>query len=139
MANRNYYSVILLAICSISAGFVYAADRQMIADSTPIGPCPMQEALRGDRMAARKCVDRYVHEPKPRRYWMQIAAENGDVVSQYNFAMLLLSGKNPLERKRAVYWLEKAAAQGDADASEALHEVRRNPDAIFPLPPPRSP
>jgi hypothetical protein len=117
----------------------HAADRQMIADSTPAGPCPMQKALAGDRMAARQCVDRYVHEPKPRRYWMQIGAENGDVVSQYNFAMLLLSEGNTLERRRAVYWLEKAAAQGDAYAPEALREVRENPDAIFPLSPPERP
>lgn len=97
----------------------------------------MQKALDGDALAARQCVDRYSSEPIIRRYWMQIGAENGDAVSQYSFAMTLLSGKNKLERRRAIYWLEKAAAQGDEYAPEALREARENPNAIFPLAPPK--
>lgn len=107
--------------------------------SGQIANCPVDKALAGDRKAALQCTDHYLKDPKPRRYWEQIAAENGDPIAQYNFAMTLLSGKNPLERKRAIYWLQKAAAQGDASASEALHEVRLHPDALFPLPPPKRP
>ncbi|MEQ1513165.1 MAG: hypothetical protein ABL934_10885 [Lysobacteraceae bacterium] len=129
---------ILLTLACLIAQAGYSQNQQQSDLVIPgsIADCPVDRALLGDQKAAFQCVEHYLKEPKPRRYWSQIAAENGDPIAQYNFALDLLSQKNSLEKKRAIYWLKKAAEKGDADASRVLRDIRDNPGAPIPLPPP---
>jgi len=57
------------------------------------------------------------------RFWVQIAAENGHVVAQYNYAHLLLAEGGPAGQNRGVYWLKQAARNGDSDARNELEEM----------------
>jgi TPR repeat protein len=138
MEIKIIYKTILLTIASLIAKAGYAENQQQSELVIPgsIADCPVDRALLGDRKAAFQCVDHYLKDPKPRRYWSQIAAENGDPIAQYNFALELISEKNSLEKKRAIYWLKKAAEQGDVDASRVLRDIRENPGSPIPLPSP---
>ena len=98
--------------------------------------CPSDRALSGDGSAAMRCSDSYIHDRAMRKYWNQIAAENGDPIGQYNFAMELFSEKGATERRRAIFWLEKSANQGDDLAKELLAEIKSNPDVEIPPAPP---
>jgi TPR repeat protein len=138
METKIIYRTILLTIACLITKAGYSQNQQQGELVIPgsIADCPVDRALLGDQKAAFQCQEHYLKEPKPRRYWSQIAAENGGPIAQYTFALDLLSEKNPLEKKRAIYWLKKAAEQGDVDASRVLRDIRENPGAPIPLPPP---
>jgi hypothetical protein len=101
--------------------------------------CLVDKAIVGDKVEARKCSDAYIKDIKLRRYWTKIAAENGDKISQYNYAVELLSSGNRIERLRAQYWLRLSAGQGNEMARELLQDVIKMPDMTFPPPPPPPP
>ena len=74
------------------------------------------QAMAGSPVAALQLALWYMKFPQGiynKEYWNHIAAENGSMVGQYNFGLLLLSDKSdPLNKVRARYWLTKAASQG---------------------------
>jgi hypothetical protein len=52
-------------------------------------------------------------------------AESGDVLAQYNLGVNYLKGKGvSQDRRQALFWLEKAAAQGDEDAPGVIEIVK---------------
>lgn len=54
-------------------------------------------------------------------HWYRAAALGGSAAGQYNLALLIAEGHvEPANGHTAQYWLEKAAAQGFGDASQAL-------------------
>lgn len=57
------------------------------------------------------------------KFWRLIAAENGNPVAQYNIWFLTRGSSDPLERKRAIFWLRRSADSGFADAQRELKEV----------------
>jgi TPR repeat protein len=58
-------------------------------------------------------------------FWTKIAAENGNVVGQYNLAVALMrSHQDRLSYIRGLYWLKKAADSGDEKSTQLLKEVQ---------------
>jgi len=57
--------------------------------------------------------------------WFLRAAKAGNAAGQYNIADSFLNGETgvPKDRKEALYWLEKSAAQGYENAIEKLAEI----------------
>jgi TPR repeat protein len=56
-------------------------------------------------------------------FWLQIAAENGHPIGQYNFGGMLRKDPDPRNRQRARFWFERAAENGVSGASERLKEI----------------
>ena len=52
------------------------------------------------------------------------AAEQGDVMAQYNLGVMYYEGTGiKIDRKKAKEWLRKAAAQGHQEAQAALDSI----------------
>jgi TPR repeat protein len=84
------------------------------------------EALDGSGVAARRLTTHYLVAQGNReqaKYWAIIAAENGDVSGQYYAGFLLKDGPHASDRRRALYWLRKAAAQGHVLSESLLAEL----------------
>jgi TPR repeat protein len=96
-----------------------------------------KKALGGDAESAREMstISNYVN-PQDVRYWDQIAAENGDPISQRNLAItMLVYSSDPQDQLRGVFWLEKAAKSGEKGAEEDLERYRNGgKDALLPDP-----
>jgi len=60
---------------------------------------------------------------KESNFWIIIAAENGHPTGEYNLAFRLKDDPDPRNRKRARFWLERAAQKGDKDAKEQLKKL----------------
>ena len=57
--------------------------------------------------------------------WYRRAAEQGDVLAQYNLGWMYENGRGVgRDRVEAVRWYRLAAEQGDADAQRALDRLR---------------
>lgn len=54
------------------------------------------------------------------RYWLLIAAENGNDIAQYNLWFHDHESDDPRKRKRALFWLEQARANGNERAVDEL-------------------
>ncbi len=83
-------------------------------------------ALDGSGEAARKLAIHYqvaAYDPEKALYWAIIAAENRDVVGQYTAGFLLKDDPDPRQRRRAIFWLKKAAEQGSEPAETLLMEL----------------
>ena len=62
--------------------------------------------------------------------WCRKTAEQGDVKSQYELAVLHEYGIDvPKDYKEAVKWYRKAAAQGHAEAKFELDLIKQREDA----------
>jgi TPR repeat protein len=84
------------------------------------------DALSGtNKSAARQLATRYLKTSLAEvMKWNLIGAENGDVIAQYNYGMLLLQdNSDSLSRFRALFWLRKAAAAGNLNAKKVLRQV----------------
>ena len=94
-------------------------------DAKSIGALSRQ-ALEGSGEAARRLLLHYMMATADRaeaRYWALVAAENGDVVGQYNAGFLLKDDPDPRNRQRAIFWLKKAAIAGHPLAADLLSEI----------------
>ena len=60
---------------------------------------------------------------KEAEYWAVISAENGDVSGQYLAGFILKDAPDTRDRRRARYWLRRAAEQGNDHARSALREL----------------
>lgn len=121
---------------AIAANPKIKGDRVDAAPSAINMSCNEAEALSGSKKAAMVCSAHYPQDPPRTLYWLQIAAENGDAIGQYNFAMQLFSKKEPMSRVRAIFWLNESARQGNSYAKEVLARLARFPDASIPPEPP---
>jgi len=67
-------------------------------------------------------------DPERAARWYRAAAIGGSAVGQYNLSLLISEGRvAPTAGRSARYWLEKAAAQGLDDATEALSARQQKP------------
>ncbi len=58
--------------------------------------------------------------------WLQPQATNGDVSAQYSLGLHYLNGQGcETNREQAIYWLQKAAAQGNLEASNKLVSLQK--------------
>jgi TPR repeat protein len=81
-------------------------------------------AMGGSRNAAMQLSLWHMHlmQREEDMLWTKIAAENGSPVAQYNLALKLLSDQSSdLDKIRARFWLEKAAAGKHQSAKEKLN------------------
>ena len=96
----------------------------------PSGLSPKLQALykaaeNGDANAQNELADAYFHNEIPNgttkeaMYWCTKAAENGHADAQCNLGCYY-QGK---DKAKAIYWFEKAAAQGDEYSKECLAEL----------------
>lgn len=86
-------------------------------------PVLVSKALNGSGDAALRLATFYGFvkmNSDQQRYWEQIAAENGNTVAMYNYALLLMQGTNKNDKVRAHFWMKKAASCGDKTAKEYL-------------------
>ena len=103
------------------------------------------DALNGNSYAAYKVrlfYHYFKHNSKEGDYWLQIAAENGDISCQYSYGISLygnissyyedvvkkneeLRKKLLRDRQRGIYWLKKAAAQNDDSAIQFLELIEK--------------
>ena len=59
--------------------------------------------------------------------WYKSAAEDGDVIAQYNLAECYRTGSGAVKDTNLVaYWYKRAARQGDTDSIEALERYFEN-------------
>lgn len=96
-------------------------------------PLLKNQAMSGSQDAALQLAVWYMKFPSGKdshAYWAQVAAENGSMVGQFNFGILLLADESdPLNRVRARYWLARSASQGStlAQAQLAKLDEPKNP------------
>jgi TPR repeat protein len=86
-------------------------------------PALKVQAMKGSPSAARMLARHYMKLPDGENtfeFWSRIAAENGSAAGQWNYAVSLEKEKDSLSRIRARFWIERAAAQGDAMARNRL-------------------
>ena len=81
------------------------------------------EALAGSAEAALSLF--FYHkdpslDPEKSFYWGRISAQSGDPVGQYEFGVLLSRDVDPRNRRRARFWLKKAAENGNEEAENFL-------------------
>lgn len=108
----------ILLVISLSVWSVHAKEP---ADMPSDIKCLQKLALSGDRQAARRLAIIYGKiDLKVSKYWYMIGAENGDPASQYSYAILLMDEGSDVSKRRAVFWLRRAAEAGDKDASAKL-------------------
>lgn len=90
-----------------------------------LGNCEQRtRALEGDMASARAmALSANKLNPTLREYWTQVGAENGDSVSQYNLAVLLIESGNAQDVARALFWLNRARENGDNDAARLAQEL----------------
>ena len=84
-----------------------------------------QKALSGDRAAANRLAEVYMKISKvEERHWLEIGAENGDPVAQYNLADFILRKKehSEAEHMRAMFWLGRSSMQGNKYARDRIEE-----------------
>lgn len=81
-------------------------------NANPCGvSCLEEKALRGDAESARDLASRFIKTPSANYFWTVIAAENGDVISQYNLGIDLIEyPKNRFDVERGFFWMCRAAA-----------------------------
>lgn len=83
------------------------------------------EALRGSGSAARRVA--LYHGTRNDRlfeYWSWIGAENGDGISQFNYASMLRGKSDAYSRLRAIFWMEKAAQNNVDLARDELSKMK---------------
>ena len=70
-----------------------------------------KNALDGDADTAFRVADYYsliVNSPSEYRYWLVIAAENGNLIAEYNLGKQLLQSTEWRSRQRGAFWLRKS-------------------------------
>jgi len=92
-------------------------------------------ALMGDINSARRLREVHSADGEEAEYWVKIAAENGDIVSQFNYGVLLLQ-KTGSERYRSIFWFRKAAAAGDKESRQLIEAFDSSDGKVLPLYPP---
>jgi TPR repeat protein len=60
-------------------------------------------------------------------YWLQIAAENGSPMGEYNLGFALSLGGPSQDLTRARFWLKKAHRDGVSPAASVLHDLGVGP------------
>lgn len=89
------------------------------------------EAAKGSGEAALKLAQFYgfvLLNPVEDQRWTQIGAENGSAACQYNLYHVLAESDSDFDRRRALFWLRKAAAV-DASAKKELDEIEHRKGA----------
>lgn len=80
--------------------------------------CPEFQGLLG-------CAYLEINDYEKALYWLQIAAEQDDVIAQYTLGKCYENGYGVTkDKKKAIYWYQKAAEQGYEEAIEELNNIK---------------
>jgi len=80
-------------------------------------------ALRGATKPAIRLYRFHKHvraDSEESRYWARIAAQNGDIAGQHEYGTIMAHDSDIRSRKRAEYWLRRAAKQASLPTTELL-------------------
>lgn len=119
--------LLLSGLASTFSAVINAEDRQVPPREIECSvDCMKGRALAGDMSAARNLALIYGKiDFKAMQYWNLIGAENGDPISQYNYAFWLLEKGAKGQKERAIFWLKKSAESGDKDAKSLLSKTEK--------------
>jgi TPR repeat protein len=84
------------------------------------------EALGGSPESALRLFLFYEHfraDPAESFYWARISAQNDDPTGQFELGVMLSGDADPKSRKRAAFWLKKAAERGNTTAEALLKDL----------------
>jgi hypothetical protein len=92
-------------------------------------PAPTPEEIAAAKaqkeMAAQKAAARAYRVQSNVVRWLQPQATNGSASAQYSLGVHYLNGQGcATNREQAVYWLQKASAQGSFEASNILARLK---------------
>ncbi|HWI50241.1 MAG TPA: sel1 repeat family protein, partial [Rummeliibacillus sp.] len=85
-----------------------------------------QSALAGDVFAANRLGHEAFQNDRGEEaiHWYQMAADKQDVDGEFNLGFCYESGMGtPINMKKAKYWYQRAALQGDEEAKRKLKEL----------------
>lgn len=91
-------------------------------DLRSIGPAK-KKAMQGDAGQAQRLSEHFLTcegDKEAALYWMDIAAQNGDVSAMVSLARQYLCGgvEVKLKAHRGLFWLDRAVAAGSSEAKE---------------------
>ena len=96
------------------------------------------KALRGDADSATRVAQHFntdaARDRVQEHFWWTIAAENGSASAQYNLWFVGHDSLDPDDRVRALFWLERAATAGSAEAITQVRKPGSRPDDNLPSP-----
>ena len=86
-----------------------------------------QALIEKQKAEAQKAAQAKIYAAQARTIiWLQSQATNGDAGAQCNLGEHYLNGQGcETNREQAIYWLQKAAAQGDIEASNKLANLQK--------------
>ncbi len=123
----------------LKVGQMYLAGQAVPADVQAAQEWYVKAAAQGNATAAYELAQMYLSGEKITRdveaglAYLKMAAEKGNASAQYMLGRLYQTGAENLEPHAAqgAFWLMKAAAQGDADAQNALRDVQTNQPQVY--------
>lgn len=122
-----------VSIPAMKIGTIKIAD-QVLEEwdcGTPyVAPPPTPEeiaAAKAKNELAAKAVEAKAYQAQANAVrWLQAQATNGDASAQCSLGMHYLNGQGcETNREQAIYWLKKAADQGDLEASNTLARLQK--------------
>ncbi|TDK23150.1 hypothetical protein E2F46_12375 [Luteimonas aestuarii] len=121
--TRMILTLVLFASCVVFPATGMTQESLSLQDRVRLE----NEALRGSEAAARRIALYHgTRNDKLFEYWSWIGAENGDGISQFNYASMLRGKSDAYSKIRAIYWMEKAA-QNNVELARDELEKMRNP------------
>jgi TPR repeat protein len=90
----------------------------------------VQQALAGSGEAAHRLATQFVMTGRISEaiFWATIAAENGHQGGMFNLGYQLSQSRDPKQRVRARFWLNKLVLSGNKDMRERAQDVLRTLD-----------
>ena len=85
-------------------------------------------ALSGDGPSALRLEMYYgfgLVNAQQEEYWANVGAEDGSVTCEHNLGQILWQKDTKEDRMRAVFWLKKASAEGDAQSTDMLAKIAK--------------
>ncbi len=95
-----------------------------------VPPPPTPEQIKAAQQAAKLAAQREAQKQFLAQsnavVWLQSQATNGDAVAQYSLGEHYLNGQGcQTNREQGIYWLQKAASQGNIEASNKLVSIKK--------------
>ena len=132
----------VFSLCFIACASACSLDRMVQSSSHPKFDCSMSKqeclgvaAMLGDVESALWMRSYNYADGEAFEQWTRIAAENGDVSSQFNYGVLLLQ-KYGYDRYRSIYWLRMAAKNGDDKSMKLVKQFDESGERVLPEYPP---
>jgi TPR repeat protein len=123
LSRAGMACIVLANVAAAAASAGEPARRMPAAELVKLA----REALLGDAKAAYRLLGdaALAGNTADTTFWLEVAAENGHPIAQYNLGAKLLGNADPRDQVRAEYWLSRAARAGDRSAERLLKQLRK--------------